>query len=89
MKITTWSLQRLLVSNLTSSANIQSIVDQNNGCLISINLIPHTIANTSLGNLAVGSPVNIEIDLIARYVERMLNASTVSKANLENLGVSA
>ncbi len=71
------------------SLTVNQVLDQNNGCLISINLIPHTIANTSLGNLTVGSPVNIEIDLIARYVERMLNASTVSKANLENLGVSA
>jgi riboflavin synthase len=42
------------------------------GCEISINLIPHTVANTALGSLAAGSRVNLEIDLIARYVERML-----------------
>ena len=43
------------------------------GCEISINLIPHTVQNTALGQLAQGSQVNLEIDLIARYVERMLS----------------
>ena len=37
-----------------------------------INLIPHTVAMTNLKHLAPGSKVNLEIDLIARYVERML-----------------
>jgi riboflavin synthase len=40
--------------------------------VFSINLIPHTLSHTTLGELQVGSPVNLEIDLIARYVERML-----------------
>ena len=39
----------------------------------SINLIPHTVENTALGELKAGSPVNLEVDLIARYVERMLS----------------
>ncbi|MDO9598405.1 MAG: riboflavin synthase [Azoarcus sp.] len=38
----------------------------------SINLIPHTIEVTNLKHLKTGSRVNLEIDLIARYVERML-----------------
>ncbi len=37
----------------------------------SINLIPHTLENTTLKNLNAGSHVNIEVDQIARYVERM------------------
>jgi riboflavin synthase len=37
-----------------------------------IALIPHTLAVTTLGGLAVGTVVNLEVDLIARYVERML-----------------
>jgi riboflavin synthase len=45
------------------------------GCEVSINLIPHTVQNTALGALAAGSQVNLEIDLIARYVERMLSTS--------------
>ena len=40
----------------------------------SINLIPHTLTATTLGELKVGDAVNLEVDLIARYVERMLNA---------------
>ena len=41
-------------------------------CEFSINLIPHTVENTALGELSANSKVNLEIDLIARYVERML-----------------
>lgn len=70
------------------SLTVNQVQDQSTGCLISINLIPHTIANTSLGNLKVASPVNIEIDLIARYVERMLSANSISHQN-STLGVSA
>jgi riboflavin synthase len=42
------------------------------GAEFSINLIPHTVEVTTLKYLAAGSRVNLEIDLIARYVERML-----------------
>ncbi len=49
------------------------------GCEISINLIPHTVQNTALGQLAQGSQVNLEIDLIARYVERMLQDSPIQQ----------
>jgi len=38
---------------------------------LTVNLIPHTLAVTNLKNLARGDRVNLEIDLIARYVERM------------------
>lgn len=41
----------------------------------SINLIPHTMAMTTLHHLRAGSRVNLEVDLIARYVERILIAS--------------
>ena len=44
------------------------------GRKFSINLIQHTVAVTTLKRLAAGSQVNLEVDLIARYVERMLNA---------------
>jgi riboflavin synthase len=46
-------------------------------CRFSINLIPHTIAVTTLKHLRAGARVNLEIDLIARYVERMLSAAKV------------
>ena len=44
------------------------------GRRFSINLIPHTVAVTTLKRLHAGAKVNLEIDLIARYVERMLTA---------------
>jgi riboflavin synthase len=36
-----------------------------------VNLVPHTVANTAFANSAVGATVNLEVDLIARYVERL------------------
>jgi riboflavin synthase len=54
------------------SLTVNTVDDLVNGCELSINLIPHTVQNTALGSLAAGSQVNLEIDLIARYVERML-----------------
>ena len=56
------------------SLTVNQISDTAAGCDMRINLIPHTVDNTALGNLHVGSSVNLEIDLIARYVERMLQA---------------
>jgi riboflavin synthase len=50
------------------------------GCEISINLIPHTVQNTALGRLAAGSKVNLEVDLVARYVERMLQDTITSRS---------
>ncbi len=52
---------------------------QGAGCEISINIIPHTVDHTALGTLQAASPVNLEIDLIARYVERMLQDSTLPR----------
>jgi riboflavin synthase len=54
------------------SLTVNRIQDSAEGCEMSINLIPHTVQNTAMGALKVGSRVNLEIDLIARYVERML-----------------
>ena len=56
------------------SLTVNSIADVQDGTEVSINLIPHTVQNTALRVLEAGSRVNLEIDLIARYVERMLTA---------------
>jgi riboflavin synthase len=55
------------------SLTVNQIEDTAQGCLVSINLIPHTVENTALGSLKAGSAVNLEIDTVARYVERMLS----------------
>ena len=57
------------------SLTVNRIADVADGCEVSINLIPHTVDNTALHRLQAGSKVNLEIDLIARYVERMLGSS--------------
>lgn len=54
------------------SLTTNTVQDQTDVTVISINLIPHTIAVTTLKHLKVGDAVNIEIDLLARYMERML-----------------
>jgi riboflavin synthase len=56
------------------SLTVNRIADVAGGCEVSINLIPHTVQNTALHTLAAGKKVNLEIDLIARYVERMMTA---------------
>lgn len=40
--------------------------------VVTIGLIPHTLAETNLGDLTAGSTVNLEVDVVAKYVERML-----------------
>ena len=58
------------------SLTVNRVDDVAAGAEISINLIPHTIAMTTLKHLRPGHRVNLEIDLIARYVERMLGDRT-------------
>ncbi len=47
-------------------------VNQVDGPRFAVNLIPHTVEVTTLGRLAPGTPVNLEVDLLARYAERLL-----------------
>lgn len=57
------------------SLTVNQIADAGDGSTaFDINLIPHTIEHTALGELQAGGSVNLEVDLIARYVERMLSA---------------
>ena len=62
------------------SLTVNSVTDQPAGCEIAMNLIPHTVQNTALGQLRAGDEVNLEIDLIARYVERMLQGTPMGAA---------
>jgi riboflavin synthase len=55
------------------SLTVNRVTDTAQACEFSINLIPHTVEVTTLKHLKAGSTVNLEIDLIARYVERMLS----------------
>jgi len=55
------------------SLTVNKTEDSPNTCIVDINLIPHTLQSTTLGKLQQGNAVNLEIDLIARYVARMLS----------------
>ena len=57
------------------SLTVNTVSDRPDGCEFSINLIPHTVEVTTLRHLKAGEKVNLEIDLIARYVERILSVS--------------
>jgi riboflavin synthase len=66
------------------SLTVNRVTDGAEGSEISINLIPHTVENTALGSLQAGSRVNLEIDTVARYVERMLQAGALPSIPKEN-----
>jgi riboflavin synthase len=56
-----------------ASLTINEVADQPDGTThFALNLIPHTAAQTTLGELAPGSQVNVEIDILARYLGRMM-----------------
>jgi riboflavin synthase len=67
----------IVVNGVSLTVNSVEDLEANGAkvCRFSINLIPHTIAVTTLKHLHAGAKVNLEIDLIARYVERMLTAA--------------
>ena len=48
----------------------------------SVALIPHTLTHTTLGKLDVGDPVNLETDLLAKYVQRQLESGLLTSINL-------
>ncbi len=54
------------------SLTVNKTEDSATACIVDINIIPHTLEKTTLGKLVQGDAVNLEIDLIARYVARML-----------------
>lgn len=66
----------VVVNGVSLTVNRVEDIEANGArvCRFSINLIPHTIEVTTLKHLRAGARVNLEIDLIARYVERMLTA---------------
>ncbi|MEB2320678.1 MAG: riboflavin synthase [Pseudomonadota bacterium] len=56
------------------SLTVNRVRDEPAGTVIAINLIPHTVQVTTLGRLVPGARVNLEVDQIARYVERIMQS---------------
>jgi riboflavin synthase len=55
---------------------ISLTVNEVNGPVFAVNIVPHTLDKTTLHNAAVGTSVNLEVDLLARYIERLLQDKT-------------
>ena len=53
------------------SLTVNEVEDDPHGVTFGVNIIPHTAAVTTFGSLAAGDPINIEIDVLARYLQRM------------------
>ena len=64
----------IVVNGVSLTVNLTEDIAK--ACIVNINIIPHTLQNTTLGSLQVGSRVNLEVDLIARYVARMLETQS-------------
>ncbi|MBC6439486.1 MAG: riboflavin synthase [Rhodospirillales bacterium] len=56
------------------SLTVNGVDDDADGCTFGVNIIPHTQEVTTFGRLKTGDPVNLEIDMLARYMERMLQS---------------
>ena len=54
------------------SLTVNEVENLSDGARFAVNIIPHTAAQTTLGNLHEGDKVNIEIDILARYLGRMM-----------------
>lgn len=72
---------------------ISLTVNSVDGAHFSVNIVPHTLQETTLGSTEVGSEVNLEVDLLARYLERLMQGETaadcqggVTEALLQNAG---
>jgi riboflavin synthase len=72
---------------------ISLTVNSVDGANFSVNIVPHTLQETTLGNTNAGSEVNLEVDLLARYMERLMKGEAaaqchgnVTEALLQNAG---
>ena len=59
---------------------ISLTVNTVNGALFSVNIVPYTLKETTLADIKVGNQVNLEVDLLARYMERLLLGDKAAKA---------
>ncbi|MCK5889343.1 MAG: riboflavin synthase [Methylococcales bacterium] len=55
-------------------------VNSVDGALFTVNIVPHTLKETTLGELSAGSATNIEVDLLARYMERLMKGEAAAKS---------
>jgi riboflavin synthase len=62
-------------------------VNELDGATFGVNIVPHTLAATVFGNYRQGSRVNLEVDIVARYIERLVGEpGGISRTRLEEYG---
>ncbi len=60
---------------------ISLTVNQVNGDVFDLNIVPHTLSHTVMGEYQAGTQVNLEVDVIARYLERLLMGEKAAEKN--------
>jgi len=60
---------------------ISLTVNEVDGAVFSVNIVPHTLKETTLGDAVVGTKVNLEVDLLARYLERLIKGDAAAKSH--------
>lgn len=60
---------------------ISLTVNEVRGAEFDLNIVPHTLQETTMQHLQAGSPVNLEVDIIARYMERLLLGDKAAEIN--------
>jgi riboflavin synthase len=58
---------------------ISLTVNEVNGATFGVNIVPYTLKDTTLGDTTVGTEVNLEVDLLARYMERLMQGDSAAK----------
>jgi riboflavin synthase len=60
---------------------ISLTVNEVDGAVFSVNIVPHTLKETTLGEAVVGTQVNLEVDLLARYMERLIKGDAAAQSS--------
>ncbi|MEI7796529.1 MAG: riboflavin synthase, partial [Methylococcaceae bacterium] len=58
---------------------ISLTVNEVNGASFDINIVPHTLKETTLNDATIGTKVNLEVDVLARYMERLMKGDAAAK----------
>lgn len=58
---------------------ISLTVNEVDGAVFGVNIVPHTLTETTLGQTQVGDKVNLEVDLLARYMERLMQGDAAAQ----------
>lgn len=63
-------------------------VNRVDGCAFEINIVPHTLQETVIGTYQAGTKVNLEVDLVARYLERLLQGDQAAISSSGQGGIT-